>query len=104
MCYSLTDAKLYEIIFFKKGTKEDIACSGRGICDQTSGICSCFTDFDTSNGYGHGGTRGDCGWYTATTPLTTCPGIISCTGHGVCKGSPTYVCQCSEGWTGIIIK
>ena len=82
------------------GSKEDDTCSGRGVCDQTSGVCSCLTDFDTSNGYGLGGTRGDCGWYTATVPLQTCPGIILCSGHGVCKGSPTYVCECSDGWTG----
>ena len=32
--------------------------------------------------------------------MTHCPGEVSCSGHGVCSGSPTYTCECSDGWQG----
>jgi hypothetical protein len=54
--------------------------------------------YDTSNGYGKPGQRGDCGYATVT--ITNCPGEIACSGHGICSGYPTYRCQCSNGWTG----
>lgn len=44
------------------------------------------------------GRRGDCGF--VVTAVTHCPGEISCSGHGVCSGSPTYTCDCSDGWQG----
>ena len=43
------------------GTKEWLECSGRGLCDRTTGDCSCFSPFDSSDGNGQSGTRGDCG-------------------------------------------
>lgn len=80
------------------GTKENTACSTRGICDVSTGTCTCATSFDTSNGYGAAGQRGDCGYVTTT--ITDCPGEVSCNGVGVCAGPPTYVCECSNGYTG----
>lgn len=80
------------------GTKENAFCSNRGTCDIASGICMCSTNYDTSNGLGAAGRRGDCGY--ATVAISTCPGDIACSGHGVCEGSPTYTCLCSAGWTG----
>jgi len=44
------------------------------------------------------GIRGDCGDPTIT--ISQCNGQIACSSHGVCTGSPTYVCQCAVGWTG----
>lgn len=44
------------------------------------------------------GRRGDCGY--VVTAVTHCPGEVSCSGHGVCAGSPTYACECSNGWQG----
>eukprot|EP01031_Cornospumella_fuschlensis_P038707 gene38706-47059_t len=82
----------------RSGTKEDLECSNRGICDTTSGTCTCALDFDTSNGYNQAGTRGDCGY--ATNLIQFCPGIIACSGHGECRNNPTYTCECSDGWTG----
>ena len=80
------------------GTKEEAMCAGRGVCDYATGICKCSANFKTSNGLGAAGTRGECGFPTGT--ITACPGEISCSGHGVCAGNPTYVCQCSNGWMG----
>ena len=57
-----------------QGTKEDSVCSNRGICDTTTGICTCSNDFSTSNGYNQPGPRGDCGY--ATTTIQYCPGTV----------------------------
>lgn len=80
------------------GTKENKYCSGRGICDPSSGYCACNIGYSTSNGNNAIGTRGDCGYVTGN--IQACPGIISCSGHGQCMGNPTYQCQCSSGWQG----
>jgi len=81
------------------GTRESAACSGRGTCDSgNNGVCDCALNFGSSDGAGDIGRRGDCGHPLAT--ITTCPGEISCSGHGNCAGSPTYVCSCSIGYTG----
>lgn len=80
------------------GTKEDSVCSRRGLCDTTTGSCSCSANFDTSNGYNLPGTRGDCGYALAT--IQGCPGAVSCSAHGTCSGFPTFVCDCNDGWTG----
>lgn len=80
------------------GTKENEECSKRGLCDTATGYCTCSTNYATSNGYAASGTRGDCGYTTAT--IQACPGSISCSGHGECAGNPTYACSCSDGWTG----
>eukprot|EP00597_Dinobryon_sp_UTEXLB2267_P003572 CAMPEP_0170078820 /NCGR_PEP_ID=MMETSP0019_2-20121128/15355_1 /TAXON_ID=98059 /ORGANISM="Dinobryon sp., Strain UTEXLB2267" /LENGTH=596 /DNA_ID=CAMNT_0010291967 /DNA_START=226 /DNA_END=2016 /DNA_ORIENTATION=- len=80
------------------GTKENLDCSNRGICDTSNGVCSCSADFDTSNGYNAEGTRGDCGF--ATQSIQYCPGEITCSAHGACQNTPTYQCVCSDGWAG----
>lgn len=83
-----------------RGNKEDNFCSDRGACDVLTGYCLCGVGYDTSDGIGGQGTpthnRGDCGF--ATVSITTCPGEIACSGHGVCRGTPTYRCLCSKGW------
>ncbi len=88
--------------FSVKGTKEAGICANRGMCDTSSGSCSCYTDngdiFQSSNGQGAAGTRGDCGYAAAS--ITACPGETSCSGHGTCATDGTYVCSCSDGWTG----
>ena len=84
------------------GDKENAFCSNRGVCDTSTGVCTCSANFDTSDGKGRKGTatfnRGDCGHATAT--ITACPGEVSCSGHGICQGPPTYRCACSSGWIG----
>eukprot|EP00607_Mallomonas_marina_P010923 CAMPEP_0182422812 /NCGR_PEP_ID=MMETSP1167-20130531/8612_1 /TAXON_ID=2988 /ORGANISM="Mallomonas Sp, Strain CCMP3275" /LENGTH=592 /DNA_ID=CAMNT_0024601197 /DNA_START=334 /DNA_END=2112 /DNA_ORIENTATION=+ len=80
------------------GTKENEECSNRGICDASSGYCTCMTGYDTSNGYNLPGQRGDCGY--ATTTIQACPGDLACSAHGECIGDPQYRCACSAGWTG----
>ena len=80
------------------GSKENAFCSNRGICDPSTGICTCSTNYDTSNGYQAAGTRGDCGRPTAT--IQTCPGATVCSGHGSCAGNPTFRCTCFAGFQG----
>jgi hypothetical protein len=55
-----------DVIFkSQKGTKENDDCAGRGQCDSSSGVCSCYDSngdsYGSSDGYGNAGTRGDCG-------------------------------------------
>lgn len=86
------------VSLIQPGTKENDPCSNRGICDASSGYCTCSENFYTSNGYNQPGNRGDCGYTDAI--ILYCPGILSCSAHGVCSGDPTYRCSCSDGWTG----
>lgn len=79
------------------GTKENEPCSNRGSCDLSSGVCTCYSNYATSDGNGGVGNRGDCGRTTDT--ILTCPGEIICSGHGTCSGGSEYRCTCFEGWT-----
>ncbi|CAK4637297.1 unnamed protein product [Aphanomyces euteiches] len=79
------------------GTKENAPCSNRGTCDLTSGICTCYDGYTTSDGKGGLGIRGDCGGLIGS--ITSCPGLVTCSGHGYCSGSPQYACMCFAGWT-----
>ncbi|KAF0691368.1 Aste57867_17388 [Aphanomyces stellatus] len=78
------------------GTKENLPCSNRGTCDLTSGICTCYDGYTTSNGLGGAGNRGDCGGVIGS--ITACPGLIPCSGHGYCTNGPQYRCMCFTGW------
>jgi hypothetical protein len=50
---------------YQKGTKEDIECSGQGVCDEDAGVCSCFGGYTSSNGStSYPGGRGDCTFKT----------------------------------------
>jgi hypothetical protein len=83
-------------LFSVTGTKETEYCSRRGRCDLTTGVCSCFVNFVTSDGRGGEGVRGDCGFDSAE--IQACPGLISCSGHGVCSQATEFRCSCSVGW------
>lgn len=45
-----------------KGTTENDVCSGRGLCDTKTGVCSCFLGFSSSNGRNGEGSLGECGY------------------------------------------
>lgn len=80
------------------GTKEDLPCAGRGKCNDGTGVCSCYTGYTASDGFGRAGDLADCGY--AYLPITSCPGVgVECSGHGTCSGFPSYGCDCYEGWT-----
>ena len=83
-----------------RGSKESEQCSNRGICDITTGYCTCSTNYKTSNGLSPPGEgiRGDCGYDYQT--VSKCPGAIGCSGHGMCSNSPSYRCSCAAGWRG----
>jgi hypothetical protein len=101
------------------GTKEDLECSGRGTCDHNTGVCRCFgyntaeanvgwVNYSSSDGANAQGGRGDCGWAYRTP--THCPvklltvgattSNVTCSSHGTCAGSPSWKCDCYDGWAG----
>merc|ERR1712086_1093880 len=41
---------------------EYMECSGRGICDHETGLCTCSLGFGASDGQGKEGTFADCGY------------------------------------------
>ena len=81
------------------GTKTENECCNRGLCDRTSGICTCSTGFLSSDGTGTNiaGDNGDCG---RTTGVSVCGGATSCSLAGTCSGSTAYQCTCNDGYTG----
>ncbi|EGZ19943.1 hypothetical protein PHYSODRAFT_312849 [Phytophthora sojae] len=81
-----------------QGTKESMPCSRRGTCDRTTGVCTCYSNYFSSDGNAGIGQRGDCGFVSGA--VTACPGEIACSGQGTCRGPPTYDCICNEGFTG----
>jgi hypothetical protein len=109
---ALSDGASMRVAFSVNGTKESEPCANRGLCDVLTGICTCVKDFDTSDGKGKAGgilhNRGDCGFSTGS--ITSCPGEVKCSAHGVCQETdyqyngalrgPSYRCACSEGWRG----
>lgn len=84
------------LIFSVSGSKENVFCSNRGLCDVQTGSCQCFHDFYSSDGRGSAGGRGDCGHQLQE--ITSCPG--DCSNNGLCSGLPTFTCNCNNGWTG----
>lgn len=48
----------------RKGTKEDQECSGQGVCDHSTGVCTCSPYYESSDGsIFNAGSRGDCTYY-----------------------------------------
>ena len=86
------------------GTKSEEVCNNRGLCSETTGLCSCYGGFTSSDGSGRtagsssgtAGSKADCG-YEVSAP-TGCPGSTPCTGHGICSGSPDFICNCFDGY------
>lgn len=90
----------------RQGTTVATECSSRGTCSETTGLCSCFTDFSSSDGAGGQGSRGDCA-YTADVNAVDCPSTTVGEGDDAvttaCSGTGTCVekhCVCNAGYEG----
>ncbi|KAE9308737.1 hypothetical protein PF008_g20888 [Phytophthora fragariae] len=83
------------------GTRENVYCSNRGICDFSTGVCKCFAGVFSGDGAlaASAGPRGDCGYQTGAS---VCPSTTNgvCDGKGTCSGTPSFVCTCNAGFTG----
>ena len=60
--YSLITLNISE---WRKGTKENVECSGNGLCNRDVGVCNCLDGFASSSDvkkkkFGEYGERGDC--------------------------------------------
>ncbi len=58
---SLTPGEV-SVIQTSVGTKKNVECSGRGICDELNGRCNCFVGYQSGDGQGNSGERGDCSY------------------------------------------
>ena len=68
---SLSGGATFLIAETTKGTKENDECSNRGTCNRKTGLCTCFSGYTNSNGYGGTGTRIDCGAVKPFSAATT---------------------------------
>jgi hypothetical protein len=88
------------------GTTEAVPCSNRGLCDTSTGACTCVAGASASDGNGGAGSIPDCGYASA---VSACPSAVTstsggvasiCGGRGTCSGSAAYTCACYAGYTG----
>jgi hypothetical protein len=52
----------------RKGRSGNAECSGRGLCNRSSGTCECFPGFGASDGNRGPGAVEDCGWREPYAP------------------------------------
>jgi hypothetical protein len=57
-----TDADIYNGAENPAGTYENVMCGNNGICTEKVGTCECIPGYDSSDGSGAPGNRGDCGY------------------------------------------
>ena len=57
----VSDASTLTVSDYRQGTREWEECSGRGLCDRGTGVCTCFPGYGSSDGQGGPGPYEDCG-------------------------------------------
>ncbi|KAL4110106.1 hypothetical protein PRIC1_001799 [Phytophthora ramorum] len=83
------------------GTRENVYCSNRGLCDFSTGVCKCAAGFVSGDGAmpSLAGRRGDCGFMSGAA---ACPSTSNgvCDGKGSCSAGTSYACICNTGFAG----
>lgn len=60
--FAVENVNTFDITQYLPGTKENLECSGRGLCDHSLGQCACFPGYGSSDGKGGQGNNRDCGY------------------------------------------
>jgi hypothetical protein len=55
----------------RMGTTENDVCNNRGLCDTSTGKCTCFSGWASSDGLGNAGALGDCGYRVSSKTTLT---------------------------------
>jgi hypothetical protein len=67
--YHTQNIDSFDVQQIQAGSKSNVECNDRGICDRTTGLCQCFPGYGSSDGQGNAGSTGDCGYIEPIAPV-----------------------------------